>query len=110
MPDLKGLKKSTQGIFDIQLSTIDSSNFIQSQKEYSICLVAEKEYSGDEIEDMSYFHFLSAKSMIFDLVGQSNFQYEEVRALGVGIVEHEILLNNELESSLNRIHEALKDL
>ena len=36
---------------------------------------------------MSYFHFLSSQSMVFDMVGSSNFAFDEVRALGVKTME-----------------------
>ena len=110
MVSLKSLEQSTQGLYDLKLTTVDSNQFIQSQKEYSMCLIAEKNYSKEELEDMSYFHFLSSKSMIFDLVGQSNFQYAEAKALGVGLVPFDDLLQSELEWALRRIHGALKDL
>ena len=107
---LDDLQKATKSIFDLRLSLVDSTAFIQSQKEYSLCLVAENSYSEEVIEDMSYFHFLSSKSMIIDLVGQSNFQYDDVKALGVGLIDFEILLNSEVQWILQRLKGSLPDL
>ncbi len=75
------------GLFDVKTATVNSDAFIQSQKEYSLCFVLEDFYSQQTLEDMSYFHFLSGNSMVFDLAGESNFLFEEVKALGVEVIK-----------------------
>lgn len=74
------------GIFNISVSKVNSQAFVQSQKEYSLCFVMQDEYPQQTLEDMSYFHFLSNQSMVFDLSGNSNFFFDEVKALGVEAV------------------------
>jgi|GEM_PF-7048079 len=79
--------RATKPMINLKLSTIDSTAFIQSQREYALCFLLDKHYTTEVLEDMSYFHFLSARSTVFDMSGGSNFQYEEVKALGVHLIE-----------------------
>lgn len=83
---------ANMGLIKTKVSTVDSTAFIQSQKEYSFCFVMKDYYSQQTLDDMSYFHFLSSQSMVFDLSGQSNFLFQEVDALGVGVTRFEPIL------------------
>jgi hypothetical protein len=78
--------QSKTGLLGVKISAVDSAAFIQSQKEYSFCFVMQSNYPQQTLDDMSYFHFLSANSLVFDLVGESNFLFKEVKALGVGVM------------------------
>ena len=80
------LAEMNKGFWGLKFSSVDSTAFIQSQKEYSMCFVLDQCYSQQILDDMSYFHFLSQRSLVFDLVGNSNFMFKEVKALGVGVV------------------------
>lgn len=81
--------KNMGSLFDTKIAGVDSASFVRSPKEYSLCFVADDNYSPQTLEDMSYFHFLSTNSMVFDFSGQSNFLFKEVRALGVDLFTHE---------------------
>lgn len=83
----KFMDRELSGLWGVEVSTVDSAAFIQSQKEYSFCFVMEPEYPLQTLEDMSYFHFLSTNSLVFDLVGESNFLFQEVEALGVEVMK-----------------------
>ncbi len=83
----KYIDREASGLLGINISTVDSAAFIQSQKEYSFCFVMESNYPDQTLEDMSYFHFLSTKSLVFDLMGESNFLFKEVQDLGVEVME-----------------------
>lgn len=85
--DISHYNSRKTGLLGTHISSVDSAAFIQSQKEYSFCFVLQSEYDQQILDDMSYFHFLSPQSMVFDLVGQSNFLFKEVRALGVGVTD-----------------------
>lgn len=74
------------GLLGVEVSAVDSGAFIQSQKEYSFCFVMESVYPQQTLEDMSYFHFLSTNSLVFDLMGNSNFLFKEVKALDVDVM------------------------
>ncbi len=87
--DFSHLQPNVTGLISTKVSAVDSTAFIQSQKEYSFCFVMEDDYSTRTLEDMSYFHFLSSKSIVFDLSGRSNFLFKEVKALGVTVAEFE---------------------
>ncbi len=78
--------KKQAGLLGVEISRVDSAAFIQSQKEYSFCFVMESKYPSQTLEDMSYFHFLSSNSLVFDLIGESNFLFREVEALGVEVM------------------------
>ena len=80
------------GLFDVKVSKVNSQAFIQSQKEYSLCFSMYDNYPQQTLDDMSYFHFLSNQSMVFDLSGNSNFLFEEVKALGVEVVDYQQVL------------------
>ncbi len=88
---LRDYKSALSGLFDVKTNSVNSEAFIQSQKEYSLCFVLENNYTEQTLEDMSYFHFLSSRSMVFNLAGQSNFLFDEVKALGVNVVEYDEL-------------------
>ncbi len=106
------------GLLGVKISHVDSADFIQSEKEYSFCFVMEETYPQQILEDMSYFHFLSSNSLVFDLVGDSNFLFKEVAALGVDIMAFatireiwaEILARRvgELASNLSKMASARK--
>ncbi|MCB0378865.1 MAG: hypothetical protein KDD33_10260 [Bdellovibrionales bacterium] len=76
----------SKSLMGVHFSSVDSTAFIQSQKEYSLCFVVKNHYNQQILDDMSYFHFLSNRSIVFDLAGASNFLFKEVRALGVELV------------------------
>ncbi len=76
------------GLLQAKISKVDSTTFIQSQKEYSFCFVMEEKYSTQTLEDMSYFHFLSSRSIVYDMSGRSNFLFKEVKALGVTVADY----------------------
>lgn len=83
--------KTSAGLLKTKVSTVNSTAFIQSQKEYALCFVLEDNYPLQIIEDMSYFHFLSTQSLVIDLSGQSNFHFSEVKALGVDVIEYSVV-------------------
>lgn len=85
------ITSASTGLLDIKASSVDSNAFIQSQKEYSLCFVMQDEYSMQTLEDISYFHFLSNQSIVFDFSGRSNFSFKEVAALGVESVNFKVL-------------------
>jgi len=85
--DTAQYEASATGLINTKVSHVDSTAFIQSQKEYSFCFVMEDHYSRQTLEDMSYFHFLSSQSIVYDLSGRSNFFFDEVIALGVTLTE-----------------------
>lgn len=91
--------KTYKGFIGAQFSTVDSTTFIQSQKEYSLCFVMDDVYSTQILDDMSYFHFLSTQSMVFDIASSSNFLFKEVKALGVDVVSSE-----QIQERLNHIY------
>lgn len=86
-PVFDHVQTKIQGFLDTQVSSVESAAFVRSQKEYSLCFVLFDQYSPQILEDMSYFHFLSTNSMVFDFSGQSNFLFKEVRALGVDVFD-----------------------
>ncbi len=69
------------------VSKVVPSYFLKSQKNFSLCFVVDDVYDSQILEDMSYFHFLSDHSCVFDLSRRSNFLFKEVKALGVEVVE-----------------------
>lgn len=85
--DEPSYESAVSGLFNVKIDSVNSDDFIQSQREYSMCFVLENHYSTQTLEDMSYFHFLSSNSMVFNLAGKSNFLFNEVKALGVNVVE-----------------------
>ena len=74
------------GLFQLNLSTIESETFLESQHEYGLCFVMEDQYPQESLEDMSYFHFLSNQSLVFDFSGHSNFAFSDLEQLGVKVV------------------------
>lgn len=102
--------KSYQGFIGANFSMVDSTTFIQSQKEYSLCFVIDKTYSAQVIDDMSYFHFLSSRSMVFDIVGSTNFLFKEVGALGVDIVEFDTIQDLLKRIYLAKISQYARDI
>ena len=104
--DFSKYDAALSGLINTQISHVDSTDFIQSQKEYSFCFVMEEFYSERTLEDMSYFHFLSSQSMVFDLSGHSNFLFQEVKALGVRVNEFSVVLeiwNRMISEKIGRI-------
>ena len=89
--DFDYYQKHLSGILKTKISKVDSTAFIRSQKEYSLCFVMRESYSQQTLDDMSYFHFLSSQSIVFDLSGNSNFLFKEVKALGVSVTEHKVI-------------------
>ncbi|MEM7646648.1 MAG: hypothetical protein AAF203_07055, partial [Pseudomonadota bacterium] len=57
------------------------------------------------LEDMSYFHFLSNQSLVFDLSGHSNFLFPEVRALGVQVIGYQGLQKLALQTHTQKMKE-----
>ena len=90
----KKLMDNLKGLLGIRVSVVDSAAFIQSQKEYSFCFVMSSNYPKQTLEDMSYFHFLSSKSMVFNAIGESNFLFKEIRALEVSVTDFEKILGS----------------
>ncbi|MCJ8277763.1 MAG: hypothetical protein HRT44_10400 [Bdellovibrionales bacterium] len=99
-----------KGFIGADLTIVDSTTFIQSQKEYSFCFVMESSYDQQTLDDMSYFHFLSSQSLVFDIVGSENFLFKEVRALGVEIVEFEHIQKQLVETYAVKIKDFARDL
>ena len=91
MDKKKKIYEDLMKFLGIHISAVDARAFIRSQKEFSLCFVMEDEYDSQILEDMSYFHFLSNHSIVFDLSGRSNFLFKEVKALGVDLVENKTL-------------------
>ena len=85
------VKKQVASLFDTRAAIVDSASFVRSPKEYSLCFVMDDHYSEQTLEDMSYFHFLSNSSLVFDFSGRSNFMFKEVKALGVNVFDFEQL-------------------
>lgn len=79
-------ERMSSSFLKTKITSIHSTALIRSQKEYYLCFVLSDHYSTQIIEDMSYFHFLSTHSFVFDLSAQSNFHFAEVKALGVEVI------------------------
>ncbi len=81
----------------VQITRVDPNHFLKGQKTFSLCFVVDDHYEQQIIEDMSYFHFLSDHSCVFDLSRTSNFLFKEVKALGVEVVEFRTIENSYLK-------------
>jgi hypothetical protein len=107
--DTARFESGISGLIGAQTSVVNSTAFIQSQKEYTFCFVIEDVYEQQTLEDMSYFHFLSNKSIVFDLSGQSNFLFKEVIALGVNLTSYENIREIWLHCLRQRVQKLLSD-
>lgn len=101
----KKFHDSLNSFFGVQFAEVDSTAFIQSEKEYAFCFVARENYRAQVLDDMSYFHFLSQRSTVFDLCGKSNFLFDEVKALGVPIIEEKSFRERQLNAYLQKIQQ-----
>lgn len=99
----KEFHDSLGALFGIQFVQVDSTAFIQSEKEYAFCFVAKETYGNQVLDDMSYFHFLSQRSTVFDLCRKSNFLFSEVKALGVRVIEEKELSERQTTAYLDKI-------
>ena len=95
--------ESLGALFGIRFTQVDSTAFIQSEKEYAFCFVAKENYASQVLDDMSYFHFLSQRSTVFDLCRKSNFLFPEVKALGVRVIEEKDLSERQTKAYLEKI-------
>lgn len=101
------IQSRVKGIFDTKASLVDSESFVRSQTEYSLCFVLYDHYEEQILDDMSYFHFLSNKSIVFDLSGQSNFLLKEVKALGVDLVDFDDLMASYMDIVEKRLSQLV---
>lgn len=107
---IPNLAKHTKGFIGIKVSVVDSTAFIQSQQEYSLCFVMNQNYSRQILDDMSYFHFLSSQSIVFDVVGSQNFLFKEVKALGVDIIENGSIVEQSQKAYLSKMEQFARDI
>lgn len=108
--DYSKYQPRSTGLINTSVSSVDSGAFIQSEKSYSLCFVMQEQYPRDTLDDMSYFHFLSTQSMVFDLNGRSNFLFKEVKALGVEVIEFKPLFDIWSRRLLEMISQSQKHL
>lgn len=85
--EFKQVLQISKNLVGVHLQILDSTQLIQSSKEYSLCFVTADQYPESVLSDISYFHFLSQRSLVLNLVGISNFPFQEVSALGTEVVE-----------------------
>jgi hypothetical protein len=81
-----------QRLVGIKIHKVQSKDLVQSAKEYSLCFICSSQYSDNVLADISYFHFLSVKSLVLKLKEFSNFPFDEVKALGTEVVETQDIL------------------
>ncbi len=89
--EFKHVQQISKNLVRVNLQVLDSTQLIQSSKEYSLCFVSDGQYPDSVLSDISYFHFLSQRSLVLNLVGTSNFPFQEVIALGTEVVDPDSL-------------------
>jgi len=85
--EFNNVQHLSKNLVGVDLRVLDSTQLIQSSKEYSLCIITSGQYPESVLSDISYFHFLSQRSLVLNMVGDSNFPFQEVSALGTEVVE-----------------------
>ena len=102
--------KISKNLIDVRLHLLDSAELIQSSKEYSLCLVTSLRYPESVLSDISYFHFLSQRSLVLNLVGDTNFPFQEVSALSTEVVGPNSMSDARLAHLRDKILDCAKKL
>lgn len=79
----------TKAFLNIKIDWMESHEFLNDQRSYALCFVMDQDYEAAVIEDMSYFHFLSENSCVFDIAKARSFQFDGVEDIGVPVVRFE---------------------